>query len=128
MAIQFFTGHDSAFHRAFQPRFNDGTFDVVVVNPAFVAGVVRRVNVDALHLPGVVRQQRLERDQIVALHNEIARARLAHGKLRHVAQQMERNGVVMIHNGFFSDPIEGGHGWLVASQSEREIEKRRGAN
>ena len=45
--------------------------DVVVVDPAFVAGVVGRVDVDALDLAGVVRQQRLERVEVVAVDDEV---------------------------------------------------------
>ena len=46
-----------------QPVANERAIDVVVVNPPFVAGVVGRINVYALHLPCVVRQQCLERRQ-----------------------------------------------------------------
>jgi len=60
-----------------KPFADQRAIDVVVVNPALVAGVVRRVNVDALDLPGVVREQRLKRHQIVALDDEIAAAGVA---------------------------------------------------
>lgn len=39
-----------------------GLSDVIVVGPTFIAGVVRRNDVDALDLFRVVRQQRLERN------------------------------------------------------------------
>ena len=45
--------------------------DVVVVDPALVAGVVRRVDVDALDLAVVVREQGFERLQIVAVDDEV---------------------------------------------------------
>ena len=41
------------------------------VSPAFVTGVVGRVNVDALHLAGVGGQQRLQRLEVVGVDDEI---------------------------------------------------------
>ena len=55
-----------------QPAANLRAVDVVVVNPAFVAGVVRRVDVDAFDLPGVTRQQGFQCVQVVALNDEVA--------------------------------------------------------
>ena len=55
-----------------EPFADDGAVDVIVVSPALVPSVVRRVNVDAFDLAGVVGQQRLERDEVVALHDEVA--------------------------------------------------------
>ena len=46
--------------------------EVVVVNPALVAGVVGRVNVDALDFACVRRQQAFQRNQIVTLDDEIS--------------------------------------------------------
>ena len=97
-------------HGFAQPFLDERAVDVVVVNPAFVAGVVRRINVDALDLPGVVREQRLERHQIVALHNQIAAARIAAGKFRHILGQPKRDLVVMIHHGLFPNPVQRRHG------------------
>jgi hypothetical protein len=45
---------------------------VVVVVPAFIAGVVRRIDKDAIHLARVQRQKGLERMQVVAMNDEIA--------------------------------------------------------
>ena len=45
--------------------------EIVVVNPALVARVVGRVNVDALDFARVRRQQAFERNQIVTLNDEI---------------------------------------------------------
>ena len=50
---------------------------IVVVNPVLVPGIVRRVDVDALYLARVVGQQRAQGFQIVSLHHEIARVRIA---------------------------------------------------
>lgn len=43
-----------------EPLADFRAVDVVVVDPVFVAGVVRRVDVDALDLARVVREQSLE--------------------------------------------------------------------
>ena len=55
-----------------QPLANLRAVDVVVVGPALVARVVRRVDVDTLDLPRVARQQRLQGVQVVALDDEVA--------------------------------------------------------
>ena len=54
-------------HVVFQPLANHGRVHVVRINPAFVAGIVRRVNVDAADAPGVVGQEGFEGEQVVAL-------------------------------------------------------------
>jgi hypothetical protein len=92
-----------------QPFGDERAFHIVIVNPALVPGVVRRVDVDALHLPGVVGQQRLERLQIVSFHNEIACARVSAAKLRHILEQTKFDLVVMVDNGILADPVECGH-------------------
>lgn len=63
---------------------------VVVVSPSLVAGVVWRINIDALHLSGVIWQQRLERDKVVTLHNQIALTRIAAGKFGYILEQNEK--------------------------------------
>lgn len=55
-----------------KPFLDHRRVDVVVVAPAFVAGVVGRVDEDAVHLARVERQERLQRVQIVAVNDEIA--------------------------------------------------------
>ena len=57
-------------HGLAQPVADFWAVDRVVVDPIFVPRVVGRVDVDALHLPGVIRQKCLERQQVVALHQE----------------------------------------------------------
>jgi hypothetical protein len=62
------------FHRVaglLDPLAHERAADVVVVTPTFVAGVIGRVNVDAVHLAGIHRQQRLERVQIVPVNNQV---------------------------------------------------------
>ena len=78
-----------------KPISDLGATDAVAVDPArplsrvvalVDAGVVRRVDVDALHLTGVIRQQCLERDEVVALDDEVPLARLTATKRLDVLQ------------------------------------------
>ena len=55
-----------------KPLLHEWTIHIVVVGPALVAGVVRRVDVDALHPTGVAGQQRLERMKIIPMDDEVA--------------------------------------------------------
>ena len=92
-----------------EPLANEGAVDIVVVGPALVAGVVRRVDANALHLTGVVWEQRLEGDEVVSLDDEVAGAGVTAGEVRHVLEQVERHFQVMFDDGFLADPIECGH-------------------
>jgi hypothetical protein len=92
-----------------QPLTDNRAVHVVVVSPALVAGVVRRIDVDALHLAGVVRQERFERNEVIALHDEISVTRLAAGEIGHVFEQVKRHLVVMIHHRLFPNPIQRRH-------------------
>ena len=58
-------------HHLAEPVLHHRRVHAVVVRPAFVAGVVRRIDVDALHLPMIRRQQRLQPRQIVPMHNQV---------------------------------------------------------
>ncbi len=69
-----------------QPFADERAVDIVIIDPVLVAGVVRRVDVDALHLSGVIGQQGFEGNEVVALDNEVARAGVATGEFRHVFQ------------------------------------------
>ena len=55
-----------------QPFANHRRVDIIVVAPAFVAGVVGRVNEDTVHLARILGQERLERVQIVPVHDQVA--------------------------------------------------------
>lgn len=97
-----------------QPLANLRAVDVVVVDPALVAGVVRRVDIDALHLPRIARQQGLQRVQVVALHDEVAgrigaAVGIAARQRRHRLQQAERHLLVVFDDGFLADPVQRGH-------------------
>ncbi len=54
------------------PLFELGLRQVVVVDPAFVPRVVRRIDVDALDSAGVGGEQGLQSDEVVALDNKVA--------------------------------------------------------
>ncbi len=107
-----------------EPFADDRARHVIVVRPAFVAGVVRRVNVDALHLPGVERQQRLQRYQVVTLHDEIAVARSAAGKLGHVLEQVEGHLPVMVHHRFLAYPVQRRHSLFFVAGMVRQPKRR----
>lgn len=55
---------------AVKPVPHDGTVDAVVVTPAFIARVVWGVDENAIHLSGVIRQQRLERHKVISVNDE----------------------------------------------------------
>ena len=97
-------------HRLPQPFADDRAVHVVVVNPALVARVVGGVDVDALHLPGVIRKERLERDKIVALHDQIAVARFTAGEVGYVLEQAKGDFLVVAHHCLFPDPVQCRHG------------------
>lgn len=58
-----------------QPLLDFRVVHVVVVNPLFVARVVRRIDIDALHTTFVLGQQRFQRLQIVAVYDFVAALR-----------------------------------------------------
>ena len=65
--------HILAVHRAvgLQPFLHQRTVHPIIVYPSLAAGVIRRVDVNAFYPPGVARQQRLERMQVVAFDNHV---------------------------------------------------------
>jgi hypothetical protein len=92
-----------------QPATDLRAVDIVVVDPALVTGVVRRVDVNALHLAGVSGEQRLQRVQVVALDNQIAAVGHAAGQIGHRFEESERDVLVVFDHGVFADPAQGGH-------------------
>lgn len=67
--------------------------------------LVRRVDVDALHLAAVVRQQGLQGQEIVSLDQQIAGAGIADREAG-VNFSRWRDFAMLIENGFFADPVE----------------------
>ena len=94
-----------------QPCLDMRIVDIVVVHPFFVARVIRRINIDALHPPLIHRQQRFERIQIVAVDNHVA---VVVSTVRRkgvlLFQRAERHIEMMIDDFIFSDPVKGWHG------------------
>ena len=96
---------EAGIHHA-QPM---GVFQVVVVVLEGAAGVVGRVDEDALDAAGVEGQQRLEGLQIVALDEHVLGLLIAVGELGHGLQQAvgDAGGGAFIFGS--GEPIELGH-------------------
>lgn len=87
-------------HRLAQPVADHRRVDLVVVNPGFVAGVVGRVDVDALHLSMIGGQQSLERLEVVPLDDEIvvqARALAQPTRLHRIQLAEWHDQMVILH-------------------------------
>ena len=63
--------------------------EAVVVDEVAVAGVVGRVDAEALHLPGVGGPQRPQAVEVVALDNQVFEGSLAGMEIRHGIQHHE---------------------------------------
>jgi hypothetical protein len=98
-----------AANDSFQPCPDFGAVHIVIVNPAFVAGIIGRVDIDALHLTAIIGEQRLERLQIIAFDQQIARVRIPRRKRAVAVQQPRRYFPVMIDDGGFADPVQRWH-------------------
>ena len=85
-------------HHLAQPLAHHRRVHVVVVHPALAADVVGRVDVHALHAPVVGGQQRLQRQQVVAVDDEVVvEARLpAHAIAPHRRQRVVGHGQVEV--------------------------------
>ena len=90
-------------------------FEIVVVMLKRRARVVRRVNVDTLHLAGIERQQCLQRLQIVALNQHVTHIRFPRGKVRRFFQQAIGHAGSGADVGVAGEPVQGGHGLWSAS-------------
>ncbi len=67
------------------------------------------INCYRFDLSSVVGQQRLERDEVVALDDEVAAAGVAAGEIGHVLEEMERDVMVVVDDGVLPDPVQGRH-------------------
>ena len=81
-----------------EPGAHHRRVDVVVVGPTLVAGVVGRIDIDALDPVVIDRQQRLQRRQIVAVHDQVVvqARRPAQPLVRGRPQVVERHRQMMI--------------------------------
>ncbi len=84
-------------------------FEIVVVVLEGRARVVRRVNVDALHLPGIERQQRLQRFQVVALDEHVTGVQVTRGKVRRFFQQTVGHPGGGMNVSIARQPVQSGH-------------------
>jgi hypothetical protein len=96
-----------------QPLANPRVVHVVVVDPVLVARVIGRVDVDALDLPAIAREEGLEGFEVVALDQEILGLGVADGKFPVTFQQSRRHSAMVLDDGFLSDPIQRWHSVLV---------------
>ncbi len=84
-------------HFAAQPILHQRAVDVVIIGPGFVAGVVGRVDVNALHPSAIERQQGLEGQQVVAFHNQVSvRFLRLEGQFGNGLQRMVGDGQVVV--------------------------------
>src|SRR3989344_7908748 len=91
-----------------KPLLNFWRINFIIVNPAFISSVVRRINVDAFYFPYVERHKSFQSFQIVSMNYKILRA-IADRKRFNFLQKLERNFLVMVRNLLFSYPRENGH-------------------
>ena len=92
-----------------QPSPHLRTVDGVVVDPVFIARVVGGIDVNALDLPGIVGQERLEGEEIVTFDQQIAVVRVAGREIRFFPEQVKGNLAMMIEDGFFPDLVKRRH-------------------
>jgi hypothetical protein len=90
-------------HGFTKPIADERTIDIVIVSPAFIAGVVGRIDVYALDLPCIVRQQSLESFEVVALDNQVAAARVSAPEFWHIFEQPEGYLLVVVDDRLFSN-------------------------
>ena len=108
-------------HHGSQPFADMRVVHIVVVHPTFVARVVRRVDIDAIHFSLILRQQRLECLEVVAVDNHIILA-VAVGRIVSILpirvllfQDTVGDVVVMFLYFLFAYPMECGHNGLLSS-------------
>ena len=92
-----------------EPLFDFRRIHVIVVNPSFVASVVRRINVDTLDFARIVRQERFQRHKVIALNKHISRILVAVGQFRNFIQQVKRHLLIVIYHSFFANPVKRRH-------------------
>lgn len=97
----------------FQPRVDHreplGMFEVVVVMLEGALRVVGGIDVDALDAPGVVRQQRLEGIEVVALDEEVPRRRVTVSHLRDGLEEPVRRTPTLLQIRLARQPVQRGH-------------------
>jgi hypothetical protein len=92
-----------------QPLADYRAVHIIVISPAFVTGVVGWVNVNTFNLTRVIREQGLERNEVVPLDNEVAFSRLTARQFRYIFQKVKRDLVMVVYDSFLTDPVQSGH-------------------
>ena len=82
-------------------------------------GDIRRVDVDALHLPAIARQECLECFEVIPLDQQVFGIGIAERQLWVTLQQPSRHPPMMIHDGLFADPIQRWHAIVQCSKRVR---------
>jgi len=98
-----------------QPLFDFRVIDVIVIDPALVAGVVGRIDVNTLDAPLIPGQQRFQGFQIIALDNHIFAAVIrvclsVFVKAVLALQHPKRHVLMMIDHLALSNPFKCRHG------------------
>ena len=86
-----------------------GVFEVVVVMLERGAGVVRRIDVDALHLSGIERQQRLQRLQVVAVDEDVVLGRFSIAKRLLLAENLHYDVLRRLDRFLAPHPVQHRH-------------------
>ena len=98
-----------------QPFLDLGVVDVIVIDPALVAGVVGRVDVNALDAPLIPGQQRFQGFQIIAPDDHVFAAVIfavlsVFIKAVLALQHPKRHVLMVIDHLAFSNPFKCWHG------------------
>jgi len=98
-----------------QPLFDLRVVDVIVIDPALVAGVVGRIDIDALDAPLVPGQQRFQGFQIITPDNHVFAAVIlivlsVFIKAILALQHPKRHVLMVIDHLAFSNPFKCRHG------------------
>lgn len=100
-----------------EPAPDLGVVDGVVVDPALVAGVVWRVDVDAFHPALELGQQAFQGFQVVAVDDAVVggvrRRAFGRGEGRDLVEHPERHVVVVVDHLVFPYPVQCWHVFLV---------------
>lgn len=92
-----------------EPFIDFGVVYVVVIDPAFVAGVIGRVDIDTFDFPFVFGQEGFKGFEIIAVDDFVAAIGFFAEGIG-LVQHLERHVEVVVDDFVFGDEVEGGHG------------------
>lgn len=109
-----------------QPLFDLRVVDVIVINPALVAGVVGRIDIDALDTPLIPGQQRFQGFQIIAPNDHVFAAVVfvvlsVFIKAVLALQHPKRHVLMVIDHLAFSNPFKCWHGYPPYCRQELHL-------